>query len=104
MLTKTNWPLLKTLVVEEKSMNRSYKDQMFDTIAKCIEETGKNDSNYTNEAKARDILELLESLLSYTIYATCISKETIRDSCEESYINIKRHALALMDKEHKAKE
>jgi hypothetical protein len=85
-------------------MNRNHKDQMFDTISKCIEETGKNDPNYTNEAKARDILEVLEALLSYTIYTTCISKETIRDSCEESYINIKRHALALMDKELKTKK
>ncbi|STX27778.1 Uncharacterised protein [Legionella beliardensis] len=80
-------------------MNSSYKDKMFDGISKYIEETGSHDEHYTNEAKARDILEVLEALLAYTIYTTCVSKETVRDSCEESYFNIKRQALALMEKE-----
>jgi hypothetical protein len=85
-------------------MNNSYKDQLFDSTSKCIEEIGKQDESYTNEAKARDILEVLEALLSYTIYTTCVSRDTIRDSCEESYFNIKKQALMLMEKELQEKK
>ncbi|STX51588.1 Uncharacterised protein [Legionella busanensis] len=83
-------------------MSKSYKDQLFDDISRCIEDVGSQDEQYNNEDKARDILEVLEALLAYTIYTTCISKDTVRDSCEESYFNIKRQALVLMDKELQA--
>ena len=76
-----------------------YKRHMFDAISKIIEEAGASDDTYTDEKKAYDILAVLESLLAYTIYTTCISAETIRDSAEESHVNIKRQALQLL-KEH----
>ena len=69
---------------------------MFDAISKIIEETGAGDENYTPEKKALDIFTVLESLLAYTIYTTCVSSETIRDSAEESYVNIKRQALHML--------
>jgi hypothetical protein len=61
-------------------------------------EEPRNDSNYDNYQKARDILDMLEGLLAYAIYNTCISPETIRDSAEESYVNIKRRALEMFNK------
>ena len=76
----------------------NYRDQMFDAISNIIEVTGRDDANYDNHQKARDILEMLESLLAYAIYNTCISPETIRDSCEESYVSIKKRALMMFDK------
>ena len=78
---------------------KDYQRQMFDTIAKILEETGSEDKTYSNEEKALDILNVLESLLAYSIYNTCISAETIRDSAEESYVNIKKRALRML-KDH----
>ncbi len=73
-----------------------YERQMFDSISKIIETSGVGDSTYTAEKKAVDIFAVLESLLAYTIYTTCVNSETIRDSAEESYINIKRQALHML--------
>lgn len=78
--------------------NRNYRDQMFETISQVIEKAGGEDSDYDNYRKAQDILEVLESLLAYAIYNTCVSPETIRDSCEESYVNIKKRALSMFNK------
>ena len=80
----------------ESKMNNDYEKDMFDGISKIIEETGAGDEAYSNEDKALDILGVLESLLAYTIYTTCISPETIRDSAEQSYVNIKRQALQML--------
>lgn len=76
-----------------------YKKQMFDTLGDIIEKTGQGDPNYTGEQKALDILEVLENLLGYTIYTTCTDLNEVRDSSEESYVNIKRIALSSMRKE-----
>lgn len=78
---------------------KDYQRQMFDAIGKILEETGADDQMYSNEEKALDILNVLESLLAYSIYNTCISAETIRDSAEESYVNIKKRALRML-KDH----
>lgn len=79
------------------TQKKSHRDEMFDKVSKLIEETGKSDANYSDKEKALDILSVLEGLLAYTIYTTCINSETVRDSCEESYINIKRQALHMME-------
>jgi hypothetical protein len=79
----------------------NYRDEMFDTLANAIENVGKSDESYDNYLKALDILEVLESLLAYTIYNTCDSPETIRDACEESYINIKKRALLMFENSKK---
>lgn len=76
----------------------NYADQMFTKISNLIEDIGQNDPEYTNEKKAIDILNVLESLLAYTIYTTCLTTEEIRDSAEESYISIKKQALAILIK------
>ena len=76
-----------------------YREQMFDVISQAIENTGKGDESYDDHQKALDILGVLENLLAYTIYTTCDSAETVRDSCEESHVNIKKLALRLMESE-----
>lgn len=73
-----------------------YQQQMFEAVAKVIEEVGAGDKAYDDEKKALDILNVLESLLAYAIYNTSISAETIRDSAEESYVNIKKRALRML--------
>ena len=77
---------------------KNYADQMFTELSNVIENIGKNDKEYTNEKKAVDILNVLESLLAYTIYTTCNTTEEVRDSSEESYFSIKTQALAMMRK------
>ena len=79
----------------------NYRDQMFDTLANAIENTGKSDESYDNYLKALDILDVLESLLAYTIYNTSDSQDTIRDASEESYINIKKRALKMFENSKK---
>ena len=69
---------------------------MFAELSQVIEATGKGDESYDNKAKAVDILSVLESLLAYTIYTTCVTSEHVRDSCEESYMQIKRQALEMI--------
>lgn len=76
-----------------------YRDQMFDALSIAIENTGKDDPSYDNHQKALDILSVLENLLAYTIYSTCDSADTVRDSCEESHVNIKKMALRMMENE-----
>jgi hypothetical protein len=84
-------------------MSEKYKDEMFEKMSQVIEEIGKDDESYDNYKKSTDVLEALEGLLSYAIYSTSIDSTTVRDSCEESYMNIKRTALRMMAKE-KAEE
>ncbi|MBA3662226.1 MAG: hypothetical protein H0W64_10880 [Gammaproteobacteria bacterium] len=81
-----------------ENTNINYREQMLANISDVIEKTGAHDEKYDAFAKARDILDVLESLMAYAIYNTCISTETIRDSAEESYVNIKRRALAMFNK------
>ena len=73
-----------------------YEKHMFEEVSRVIEGIGAGDSAYTPEEKALDIFSVLESLLAYTIYTTCISPETVRDSAEESYVNIKKQALHML--------
>ena len=80
-------------------MSPQYREEMFDKISKIIEETGSNDATYDSYKKAQDVLDVLEGLLSYAIYTTSISPETVRDSCEQSYVNIKKNALKMINKE-----
>lgn len=76
----------------------NYADQMFTELSNVIENVGKDDQQYTNQKKAVDILNVLESLLAYTIYTTCCTTEDVRDAAEESYLSIKRQALAIIRK------
>ncbi len=85
----------------DKKVN--YKEQMFDTLSTAIENIGKDDPSYTDHDKALDILDVLESLLAYSIFTTCVTSDNVRDSCEESYMNIKRRALRILEQEAKAK-
>lgn len=81
----------------------NHKMTLIETISAAIEKSGQDDPTYDNIQKSRDILDALESLLAYAIYNTCISPETIRDSSEESYINIKRRALAIWNNHESVK-
>lgn len=74
----------------------SYREDMLAQIADIIEKTGQDDESYVAKDKALDILLVLESLLGYTIYTTCLDAGEVRDACEESYVNIKRRALQLL--------
>lgn len=69
--------------------------KMFDEVALLIETFGKNEPDYSEQDKLLDIFNVLESLLAYTAYTVSNSPETIRDCCEESYVNIKKKALKL---------
>ena len=83
-------------------MNKiSHRDTLIETISTAIEKSGQDDPTYDNIQKSRDILDVLENLLAYAICNTSISTDTIRDSCEESYVNIKRRALAMFEQEQK---
>lgn len=75
----------------------TYREQLFDALAREIENSGKQDASYTNQQKALDILEVLEDLLAYTIFNLCDNKDTIRDASEESYMNIKQRALLMFE-------
>ena len=75
-----------------------YAEMMFTEISKLIENTGKGDAEYTDKAKAIDILNVLESLLSYTIYTTCLTTDDVRDASEDSYMSIKKQAIDMIRK------
>lgn len=81
-----------------------YKEELFNTLADAIENIGKDDPTYSETQKALDILDVLESLLAYTVYSTSVSIETVRTSAEESYMNIKKRALDMMSDELNKKE
>ena len=81
--------------------DNDYREKMLNQLSEIIEKMGSDDKGYDNIKKSLDILEVLEVLLAYTIYNTSNSMDTIRDSSEESYFNIKRRALAYY---HKNKE
>jgi|GEM_PF-6849272 hypothetical protein len=85
--------------MEEQQPN--YREQLFDTLAHAIEDNGKSDPSYDNYQKALDILEVLESLLAYTIYSTCDSPDNIRDACDETHVNIKKRALKMFENDKK---
>jgi len=70
-----------------------YRDKLLNQLTEIIENLGANDKDYDDTQKSLDILDVLELLLGYTIHTTCNSIDTIRDSSEESYFNIKRRAL-----------
>ena len=80
------------------STKKNHADKMFTELSNVIENVGKNDPEYTNQKKAIDILNVLESLLAYTIYTTCYTTEEIRDASEDSYFSIKKQALAIIRK------
>jgi len=80
-------------MAEEK---KDYREEMFNNLADVIENTGKDDKGYDGLDKARDILEVLESLLAFAIYNTSISEETIKQSAEESHTNIREGALDML--------
>ena len=75
----------------------NYREQMFKGLLQVIENIGKNDKKYDENQKPRDILEMLELILATSIVATSIDRETIRESCEESYFNIRRMALSMYE-------
>ena len=71
-----------------------YKEEMFQHIAELFERIGTNDSKYSETQKVTDILEVLSTLLAFTIYNSCPTAETIRDASEATYFQIKQMALA----------
>jgi hypothetical protein len=75
-----------------------YPEFMFSQISKLIENTGKGDAEYTAKTKVIDILNVLESLLAYTIYTTCLTTEDVREASEDSYVSIKKQAVAMLRK------
>ena len=70
---------------------------MFEDIANLIENAGKDDETYDAKQKLQDIFDVLESLLAYTIYTACITADNVRDCSEESYVNIKKKALKMLE-------
>lgn len=70
-----------------------YRELMLKKLAAIIEEIGVGDEEYNSVKKSLDVLEVLEILLAFAIYNTSNSIDTIRDSSEESYFNIKRRAI-----------
>lgn len=71
-----------------------YKENMFQVIAELFEKTGADNPQYSTNQKATDILEVLSTLLAYTLYNACPSSETIRDASEATYFQVKQMALA----------
>ena len=74
--------------------NTIYKETMFQVIAELFEKTGADNPRYSSNQKATDILEVLSTLLAYTIYNSCPNSETIRDASEATYFQMKQMALA----------
>ena len=74
--------------------NNPYKEKMYTVIAELFEKTGANNPDYSETQKATDILEVLSTLMAFTIYNSCPNSETIRDSCEAAYFHVKQMALA----------
>ena len=81
------------------SSTNNHREELLSNIANIIEATGQDDANYQDKDKALDIMMVLESLLGYTIYTSCLDEHDARDLSEESYVNIKRRALNLLRKE-----
>ena len=81
------------------NIKMNHRNSLLDAIALAIEKTGHDDESYDDVQKARDILDVLESLLAYAIYNTSVNPDSIRDSCEESYVNIRRQALMLFNRD-----
>ena len=81
------------------STTNNHREELLGNIANIIETTGQDDADYQDKDKALDILMVLESLLGYTIYTSCLDEHDARDLCEESYVNIKRRALNLLRNE-----
>jgi hypothetical protein len=79
------------------SIDIDYAQEMVENISKIIEQTGENDKDYTVEKKALDIMRVLEHVLAYTLYTTCDDSDSIRDSAEQSYLNIRGQALRILN-------
>jgi hypothetical protein len=80
-----------------KKQEADHAKNMFESIAVLIEETGKDDKDYNAKNKLLDIFDVLESLLAYTIFTACITPENVRDCAEESFVNIKKKALKMLN-------
>ena len=70
-----------------------YKDLLLKQISKSIELFGMTDKEYSDERKLLDVLDVLESILAYSLCNISIDIPSIRDASEESYVNIKRKAI-----------
>jgi len=80
----------------------SYREAMFNGVVKVLESIGREDRQYDATQKPGDILEMLELILASSISATSTDRESVRESCEQSYFNIKKIALALHAEQHQA--
>jgi len=92
-----------------ESINQSkdttiYKERMYKVIAELFEKIGASNPTYSETQKATDILEVLVTLLAFTIYNSCPTTETIRDASETSYFQIKQMALAYFYQQQQANE
>jgi len=81
-----------------------YKESMYKTIAELFEKIGVGNPAYSEMQKATDILEVLSTLLAFTIYNSCPNTETIRDASEASYFQIKQMALGYFYQQQKQNE
>lgn len=82
---------------QEQAQEQDHAKHMFESIAMVIEESGKDDKNYNAKNKLLDIFDVLESLLAYTIFTACITPENVKDCAEESFVNIKKKALKMLE-------
>jgi len=73
----------------------TYREAMFNGVVQVLERVGREDKHYDTTQKPGDILEMLELILASSIAATSADREAVRESCEQSYFNIKKIALAL---------
>lgn len=77
----------------------SKRDALLSQLSNAIESFDAMDASYAPERKAADILGVLEVLLAYAIYNTTETIDDARDSADESYVNIKRMAVAYHKKQ-----
>ena len=88
----------------QSNENNVHKEKMYQVIAELFEKTGAHDREYVETQKISDILEVLSTLLAFTVYNACPTPEAIRDVTEASYFQIKQMALAYHYQQQQEKE
>jgi hypothetical protein len=80
-----------------EQLKSNYQESMLDKISEIIEKTGSEDASYDAYQKNNDILAVLENLLAYAICLRCANTDEVRDTCEATYVSMKRKALVVFD-------
>jgi len=89
---------------QQSSDSNVYKEKMYQVIAELFEKTGAHDRQYAETQKIPDILEVLSTLLAFTVYNSCPTAEAIRDVAEASYFQVKQMALAYYYQQQQEKD